>query len=511
MASLSELANVMSTSPSAAFRAEDTAYQQYQLQQQAIKQAQQDQAAEASQAKGLPAMAGGIAPAGGKPQAGLGAMTGNMLGPQYKLTTPDGELTSAGLVNQTLVTAQTESQDAKKAKQQANYYKAMGKDDLAAGYEQEARRLQTKAQETLVNAQKQKTAAKDDFASALYGAKSQEDYDRRLKDALDRTGIEPPKDFPTTWSPDMREKLLSKMSPEMRAKIEKQDRDEAAAARAERALADRERRQTAKDQAGISGPSKTYDTLEEKVSDPNYGVAKGKVPAREQTVARRINTDAKEVVTGVDQVMALTNGGMTNTTGTTFANVKDNGLLTAPAKFFTNKISDKDSQMYDAMMYPLVKGIALYANPDYRPTEADVKNAMNSYKAQAGQPQSVQLEKLAELKKNFLAASESYLDSSILNPQQANSLKQQIKAIEKAIPWDVKDVVGFTKQSQYKDFKQYLSAKGELPAESAKPAETKATQPKEPQTVTVGDKTYSRPAGMSDQDWADYKKAVGAK
>jgi hypothetical protein len=471
MASLSELANVMQTGPAEAFRSADIGYQQYGLQQQALQQAKQDMAPQ----QPLAGMAGGMG-AGGKPQ-GLGAMAGNLLGPQYKLITADGELTSSGLVNQTLVTAQTEAQQAAQAKKQANFYNAMGKPEIASQYDQESRRLQTRAQQTLQDAQKQKAEAKDDFSSALYGAKSQEDYDRRLKDALERTGIEPPKDFPTTWSPDMKEKLLSKMSPTMRAKVEKQDRDEAAALRAERALADRERRQSARDQNGLAGPSKTYETLEEKVNDPSYGVAKGKTPAREQTVARRITLDSREVTQGINQVMSLTEGGMKDTTGTTFANVKDNGLLTAPVKFFTNKISDKDSAMYDAMMYPLVKGVALFQNPDYRPTDNDVKIAMNAYKAQAGQPQAIQLEKLAELKKNYLVASESFLDSAILNPQQANSLKQQIKYVEKAIPWDVNDVVNFTRQKDTKDFKTYLGSKGKQ-VETTKPEQPKPSQAK---------------------------------
>ena len=226
MASLSELASVMQTSPAQAFRQEDIAAQQYGLQSQALQQAKQEMAPQ----QPLAGMAGGMG-AGGKPQAGLGAMANNMLGPQYKLTTPDGELTSAGLVNQTMMTAQLDEQQAQKAKQQANYYNAMGKPELAQQSEQEYRRLLTSAQNNKQNAQKQKTEAKDDFVSALYGANSQGDFDQRLKDAIERTGIDLPKDFPTSWSPDMKEKLLSKMSPTMRSKVETQDRAEAKAER----------------------------------------------------------------------------------------------------------------------------------------------------------------------------------------------------------------------------------------------------------------------------------------
>ena len=222
--------------------------------------------------------------------------------------------------------------------------------------------------------------------------------------------------------------------------------------------------------AGEEAPDyKTYETVDQKIADPEYGVAKGKVPAREVTVARRINTDSKEVTTGIDQVLTLTKGGMKDMTGSTFSDVKGAGFLSAPGKAFTNKISDTESQMYDAMMYPLVKGIALYTNPDYRPTESDVKNAAKAYKADSGQKHEIQLEKLAELKKNYLAASESYLDSHIMNPAQANNIKQQIRYVEKAIPWDVNDVTKYV-QSGAKDkmsFGKYLSSKG-TPTEGKK-------------------------------------------
>jgi hypothetical protein len=320
----------------------------------------------------------------------------------------------------------------------------------------------------------------DDALESVYNANSQSDYDKRVKDALERTGIPAPKNLPEVWSPEIKEKILSQMSPEARTKIEKEDRARRDEIRKEKRADLQNQRLEAllRDGRGETGPSKVYETLDEKVNDPSYGVAKGKIPSKEQTVARRITTDSKEVTQGIEQVMTLTEGGMRNTTGTTFANVKDTGLLTAPVKFFTNTISNKDSAMYDAMMYPLVKGLSLYTNPDYRPTDNDVKIAMNAYKAQAGQPQAVQLEKLAELKKNYLSAAESFLDSSILNPQQANSLKQQIKYVEKAIPWDVNDVVNFTRQKEDKDFKQYLSKKGKQTVDPTKPSETKPSQVK---------------------------------
>jgi hypothetical protein len=442
----------------------------------------------------------------GQPQTGgLGGMAKSMLPPTYKLATDDGIPTASGLFNQQAMNSQQDLAASAKMVKEANLARAMGDTKNYANLMSEARRLQTTATQNMGNAKKEYQKSMDDALESVYNANSQTDYDQRVKDALARTGIPMPQGIPENWSPDIKQKVLSMMSPEASTKIEKEDRARRDEARKEKSAELRDRRLEALLRDGQGGaPSKTYDTLEEKVNDPSYGVAKGKIPAKEQTVARRITTDSKEVTQGIDQVMTLTEGGMRNTTGTTFANVKDTGLLTAPAKFFTNKISDKDSAMYDAMMYPLVKGLSLYTNPDYRPTDNDVKIAMNAYKAQSGQSQAVQLEKMAELKKNYLSAAESFLDSNILNAQQANSLKQQIRYVEKAIPWDVKDVVNFTRQKDYKDFKGYLGARGELPSEKKEPSTTKTSAP---QNVTTQEQYDALPSGaIYVEDGKTYKK-----
>jgi hypothetical protein len=203
---------------------------------------------------------------------------------------------------------------------------------------------------------------------------------------------------------------------------------------------------------------KTYNNIEDKLNDPEYGVAKEKVNAREKTVARRVVTDAHEVSQGVAQIKTLTDGGMRDVTGTVFSNVKDSGFMSATGKLFANKINPKEQAMYDAMMYPLVKGLVLYSNPDYRPTQADVVNGMASYKANAGESHVVQLAKMAELKKNFEAASESFLDSHFLNPSQASEVKKQLREVQKAIPWQVDDVTSYMRdpKAQQTPFKSWL-------------------------------------------------------
>ena len=415
MASLSELASVMSTSPAQAFRQEDTSYQQYQLQNQALQQAKQDMAPQ----QPLAGMAGGIGAQGGQPQA-LGQMAGNMLGPQYKLTTPDGEMTSAGLVNQSMVTAQTEAQQAQKALKDASYLKAMGKTAEAQQAEQEARRLQTRSQETLKDAQKQKTEAKDDFASTLYGAKSQVDYDRRLKDALERTGIEPPKDMPTTWTPDMKEKLLSKMSPVMRAKIESQDRAEAAADRAEKRADLQNQHLVALIRNGQGGGKES--------------------PAASRVIQAFTQTS--------DALENLANLPIT-TTGPMFQQKQFNSLYTAPLSALNQKLSDETSQKLQTRMTGVARGLAALESGGAATGLVGLTDSIEKgVFIQAGSSLNVTLDKLGEMRRIVESSAKAQMSDPKIAPERKALIQQELDIVRKAIPFTQKDIDRAAKEAK---------------------------------------------------------------
>jgi len=400
MASLSELANILQTSPAQAFRQEDIASQQYGLQSQALQQAKQEMAPQ----QPLAGMAGGMG-AGGKPQAGLGAMAGNMLGPQFKLTTPDGELTSAGLVNQTLITAQTDQQNAQAKAKEAQYLKAMGQTKEAQVADMEARRYLKNAQRTQQEAQKLKTDAKDDFASTLYGAKSQVDYDRRLKDALERTGIEPPKDFPTTWSPDMRDKLLSKMSPVMRQKIEAQDRAEAAADRAEKRAELQNQHLMAIARAGAG---------------------------KESSAASRVVqafTQASDALTNVARLPITTTGPM-------FQQKQFNSLLTALLSALNQEMSDTTSQKMQTRMVGVARSLASLESGGAATGLVGLANSIESgISIPAGAKLEVAMDKLAEMRRIVESSSEAQLSDKTLSDERKNLIQQKLELVRKAIPF----------------------------------------------------------------------------
>jgi hypothetical protein len=473
MASLSELANVMSTSPAQAFRQEDTAYQQYQLQQQSIQQAQQDQA---QQAKGLGGMTG-LAQQGGKPAAGLGQMAGNSLSPDYKLTTPDGDLTTSGLYSKTISTAQAEAQQSQKALQDANYYKAMGKTAEAQQAEMEARRLQTSAKNTEITAQKIKTDGKDDLMSSLYRAKSQTDYDQRLKDALERTGVPLPKEFPTSWSPDLRDKFIAKMSPVMRQKMETEDRAEDASKRAEYAskiaeqrliIADRrEGRIEERERKQLQGLGATSfleksigtSAKDEKVNQGIVDTALG-VSQMDEVINKfkdpEVKTGVVGKLAGIQSKLASLGDDNKEITPEDFKRIVD-GEISPTAK---NAVAQKE---------------ALFAAYTAEREIAGGRLLVSVIRQAGGALDPTAYEKEGYL--NLLSGRRNELLKRLrgkgLNNQQIDTVVKDINQpntpVEKS----------FEKQSK-------------------------------PQVVKVGGTEYSRPPNFTDKQWEDYQKAVGA-
>jgi len=470
MASLSELASVLQTSPAQAFRQEDIAAQQYGLQSQALQQAKQDMAPP------LAGMAGGVGGAGGKPQP-LGAMAGNMLGPQYKLTTADGDLTSAGLVNQTLITAQTDQQQAQAKAKEANFLKAMGKTSEAQVADMEARRYLDKAQRTQQEAQKLKTDAKDDFASTLYGAKSQVDYDRRLKDALERTGIEPPKDFPTTWSPDMRDKLLSKMSPVMRQKIEAQDRAEAAADRAEK-------RSELQNQHLVAL------------------IRNGQGSGKESPQATRVIQAFTQTADALQNVANLP-----ITTGPLFQQKQFGSLYTAPLSALNQTLSNDTSQMLQTRMTGVARGLAALESGGAATGLVGLTDSIEKgVFIPAGASLGVTLDKLGEMRRIVESSGKAQMNDPKLSSERKALIQQELDIVRTAIPFtqsDVDKAMKASKKNPNVSFTEFATAKpvGEGPID------TKAVKAKEVPTVTTKEQFDALPSGAEFiEDGKKYRK-----
>ena len=470
MASLSELASVLQTGGAEAYRQTTADYQKYALQQQAYKEAQQENA---QMSPPLQGMAKGTLPNG------------------YTLQTPDGGFTASGLLSQQSANAQQDLIASQKLARQARFMEPGSKEQIATIAE--SRRLQTTATSNMANAKREYQKSIDDALESVYGAKSQQEYDQRIQDALDRTGIPTPKNIPKVWSPDAREKILSAMSPEARNRVEKQERAENREIEESKLRKLRINKLTADEREGGTPAQPTTKVVDgkvvplspdDKLETKNYGVAKGKVSTDDKKVARRVNTDAALITSSLDDVMTLNEKGVKELTGSTFSNLPDKGLITAPAKALANTLSDADALTYDSAIGPAIREMVQFMMPDYRPTDAAFVKAEQIYKARAGEPYIVQLQKLAKLRQDYENIGMTYLDAGIMNATQAEQFKANLKKSREMVPWSVKDVANFKVASEKRPnltFQEFLKEKEIKPVPiptSDKKDETKKTESK---------------------------------
>jgi len=357
--------------------------------------------ARAEQTPALGKMNTPFMPPGAQPLAG---MTKSMLPPTYQLATEDGIPTSAGLFNQQAINSQQDLAASARMIKQANLARATGDDKNYANLMSEARRLQTTATSNIANAKKEYQKSIDDGLESLYGASSQGEYDQRLKDALGRTGIPLPANFPETWSPDVRQKLLSLMTPEARNRVEKEDR----------ARRDEQRKE------------KSAELRDAKLIAALQGGGK-ESPAASRVV--QAFTQASDALTNIARLPITTTGPM-------FQQKQFNSLLTAPLSALNQEMSDTTSQKMQTRMVGVARSLASLESGGAATGLVGLANSIESGVAiPAGAKLDVAMDKLAEMRRIVESSSEAQLSDKSLSEDRKNLIRSKLELVRKAIPF----------------------------------------------------------------------------
>jgi hypothetical protein len=334
--------------------------------------------------------------------APLSNMAKSLLPPTYQLATPDGIPTAAGLFNQQAVNSQQDLSASAKIMQQARFMEPGSKEQINAI--SEARRLQTAATINMGNAKKEYQKSIDDGLESLYGASSQGEYDQRLKDALGRTGIPLPANFPETWSPDVRQKLLSLMTPEARNRVEKEDR----------ARRDEQRKE------------KSAELRDAKLIAALQGGGK-ESPAASRVL--QAFTQASDALTNVARLPITTTGPM-------FQQKQFNSLLTAPLSALNQEMSDTTSQKMQTRMVGVARSLASLESGGAATGLVGLANSIESGVAiPAGAKLDVAMDKLAEMRRIVESSSEAQLSDKNLSEERKNLIRSKLELVRKAIPF----------------------------------------------------------------------------
>jgi hypothetical protein len=392
MASLSELAGIVQSGGAAESFRQTT--QQAQLFQEQQRELANEQAQSLAQT------------AGGQPQP-LAGMAKSLLPPTYKLSTDDGIPTASGLFNQQAINSQQDLAASAKMIKDANMVR-LTDPKAYANLMSEARRLQTTATTNLSNAKKEYQKSMDDALESVYSANSQTDYDQRVKDALARTGIPMPKGIPEIWTPDIKEKVLSMMSPEARNKVEKEDRARSDAARKERSAELRD----AKLIAALQGGGK-------------------ETPAQTRIVQALTQTS--------DALQNVAN--LPITTGPMFQQKQFNSLYTAPLSALNQSLSDETSQMLQTRMTGVSRGLAALESGGAATglvglTESIEKGTF----IPAGAKLNVALDKLGEMRRIVESSAKAMMNDPKLSAERKALIQDELAIVQKAIPFTQADI-----------------------------------------------------------------------
>ena len=402
--------------------------------------------------------------------------------PNWNTVGEDGQPTVAGRVNENLVQAnqlkvqaQAQAQQAQQARQQAERLRLSDPAKYAQAMNQVSQ-MEQRANSTLDKADKfskeGQSTLKDAQQKAIIAAGTtggQAAYDQILE-GWKQSGFPIPANLPKTWSPDLKDKIVAeglkngfdvkpitdfwdKKQTDERNFKEKLKSD----ARSDAML------QMAISKLGASGNQTVSKTagdasVEDKLADPTYGVATGKVTSTNKTAADRVGLSAAEAQQSISQLARLSQNGVGDLTASVFGDVKGTGFTTAPLKAFTTSLSEPPSRMYESIMTGLVRQMAVLENPTQAVREGAITQMKDSYQARAGESPQVRLEKLAKLKNDYIAAAVARLDTGTLNSSQAAALKKQIAAVQKAIPFDTDQVIDYTLEGGAKQtFQDYLA------------------------------------------------------
>jgi hypothetical protein len=288
----------------------------------------------------------------------------------------------------------------------------MGDSKSYANLASEARRLQTTATVNMANARKEYQASVDDALESVYGANSQQEYDQRVKDALARTGMVPPKNLPEIWTPDVKEKILSAMSPATRVKVEKEQRAEEKAKRDERTAELRDQRLEALLRNGQGGGKES--------------------PAASRVV--QAFTQASDALTNVARLPITTTGPM-------FQQKQFNNILTAPLSALNQEMSDTTSQKMQTRMVGVARSLAALESGGAATGLVGLANSIESGVAiPAGAKLDVALDKLAEMRRIVESSSEAQLSDKNLSEDRKDLIRSKLELVRQAIPYTQEDL-----------------------------------------------------------------------
>lgn len=172
-----------------------------------------------------------------------------------------------------------------------------------------------------------------------------------------------------------------------------------------------------------------------------------------------VTVAANEMKIGLENLSTLTNKGEKVPSRGAFSNLKTDSLFGAVASAATGPLSDLNTQQFEALALPLVRQQATLILGSGA-SQADRAQLEKSLMTQANaQSPVLAYQKLAEFAQSARAGIEGQAANPTLNKAQRESLVKAYQAINKAYPFDTKDVLEWQQKGGNQKFGDYIAEK----------------------------------------------------
>jgi len=187
-----------------------------------------------------------------------------------------------------------------------------------------------------------------------------------------------------------------------------------------------------------------------------------KIGSRERAAANNLVSAANEAAVNIANLAELSQG--SPLFANKLANVDDKGsLLGGVSQFAARRMSTEDQQMYVKIVDALVGSLAaIQSGTGYASdrTKGKIDQLKSVITAKEGATNAVGYQALAEANQIYIRGLESLMTNAALNPEQRALLKRNIREAAEAIPFTVKDVIGYRRSDKVQTMPEWLEEHG---------------------------------------------------
>jgi hypothetical protein len=411
----------------------------------------------------------------------LAQMTSSILPPdKFSVTDSSGGLTLAGEADPYAVKATQAQQELIKNQKQEKLALMSGNGALAEKIREERRRIEGALASSQSKVNEFIQQGQDSLVYNASLAKNQQDYDNKIKAAMDKAGLKQrPTWLPEKWSPDVTDELLPRASTRMAETIQKRKDAIIDQANQVRAAERSEAKFAAALQNGLGGAKSAM------------------IEMRQETVLN----NATEFVKTLSNIKDLP----VSTTGV-FGSKRYGTIFTGPLEAAANQLTPADAQRLEVETSGLGRHLSWMVSGGLSPSVDVQKSFEKILKIEPGDKPVTVLTKIARARQEAENIMINKQKSRLISPEFKQIYSELTTELQNTVPYTVSDVNKWqNSKDKKKTFSEFINQSVMKPKEEKAPTETKPAA--QFPTVTTQEQYDALPSGAEYiEDGKKYRK-----